>query len=240
MSGSPRLGLHDLIEQDERIEAVERLSFVSAIWRRNERHEICQRLERGFDQPKPSPITRPGGRDGAAYDAQMHSRGHRIGLLLVVVAVVAACDPSRSTTTPASTAETGAPAASSSTRTAVASTGGNQASQTDTDWGRIWDSLPNGFPRYAGSTPGDEAATGAASAILLVQTADAKGIATFFKTALENGGYRTDGLSGPLEDGGYVLDMTGPNAGCKLQVTAAPTGGLTTVKILYGAACPLT
>jgi hypothetical protein len=170
--------------------------------------------------------------------AWMPSRRRLAGLLVVAVAMLAACDPGRSATSPAPHAQTPTRAASASTGTAVASDGGTQSSQTDTDWGRIWDSLPSGFPTYPGSTAGDEAATGAASAIVLVQTADAKRIATFFQTALENGGYRTDGLSGPMEDGGYVLDMSGPSAGCELQVTAAPTGGLTTVMILYGAACP--
>jgi hypothetical protein len=123
---------------------------------------------------------------------------------------------------------------------AAASDGGAQAGQTDTDWGRIWDSLPKGFPAYPGSTSGEEATTGPASAVIAVQTADAKGIVTFFQTALQNAGYVADGLSGPLEDGSYVLDMTGAPAGCELQVRAAPTGGLTTVTILYGASCPLT
>ena len=102
----------------------------------------------------------------------------------------------------------------------------DQAAQTDTDWGRIWDSLPGGFPRYPGATPSDEAATGPASAVLVVQGADARSVATFYQGALAPVGYTTDGLSGPLEDGGYVLDMTGPTRGCKLQVTVAPTGGL--------------
>ena len=31
-------------------------------------------------------------------------------------------------------------------------------------------------------------------------------------------GYTTDGLSGPLEDGSFTLDMTGPPAGCKVQL----------------------
>ena len=114
-----------------------------------------------------------------------------------------------------------------------------RAAQTDTDWGRIWDSLPKGFPRYAGSVGSEEGATGPASATLAVQGADPKAVATFYQGALSSDQYTTDGLSGPLEDGGYVLDMTGPASGCKVQVTATPTGGLITVTILYGAACPL-
>ncbi len=116
--------------------------------------------------------------------------------------------------------------------------GSAKTSQTDTDWGRIWDALPKGFPNYPGATPADEAATGAASAVLVVDGADANDIATFFQMRLDQAGYDTVGLQGPLENGGYVVDMTGPPADCMLQVTAAPTGGLTTVTILYGAACP--
>jgi hypothetical protein len=110
--------------------------------------------------------------------------------------------------------------------------------QTDTDWGRIWDTLPQGFPAYPGSTPAEETATGPASADLVVEGVDAKAVATLLQMRLTQEGYQTVGLQGPLENGGYVLDMTGSAAGCKLRVTAAPTGGLTTVTILYGAACP--
>jgi hypothetical protein len=110
--------------------------------------------------------------------------------------------------------------------------------QTDTEWGRIWDTLPSGFPTYPGSTPGEETATGPASANLVVDGIDSKGIATLLQTLLTQAGYTTNGLSGPLEDGGYVLDMTGSPPGCKIQVTASPTGSLTTITILYGAACP--
>jgi hypothetical protein len=72
----------------------------------------------------------------------------------------------------------------------------------------------------------------------VVQGSDAKGIATGVQQALAVAGYKTRGLQGPLEDGSYVLEMTGPVTDCRVQVTAAPTGGLTTVAILYGAACP--
>ena len=45
-------------------------------------------------------------------------------------------------------------------------------------------------------------------------------------------------LSGPLENGGYVLEMNGTAPGCQLQVSVARAGGLTTLTILYGASCP--
>jgi hypothetical protein len=160
-----------------------------------------------------------------------------IGCILAALVAVTACDSATSTTTPASTGT------ASPTPTSAATAGGQpsavtgQASQTDTDWGPIWDALPRGFPVYQGSQA-DDAAAGPASAVLLAQTADAKGIATYFETALKADGYQTAGLSGPLEDGSYVLDMTGTPAGCEAQVSVAPTGGLTTITILYGAGCP--
>ena len=113
------------------------------------------------------------------------------------------------------------------------------AGTTQTSWGTIWDTLPKGFPTPAGATPAAETATGPASADLAVEGSDAKGIATGVQQGLTAAGYKTTGLQGPLEDGSYVLEMTGSTAGCKVNVTAAPTGGLTTVTILYGAACPL-
>jgi hypothetical protein len=156
----------------------------------------------------------------------------RLAVPLIILAIVTGgCARSSATATPGETATaTVQPSAPGS----VPPAGG----QTDTEWGRIWDTLPSGFPTYPGATPGEETATGPASANLVVDGLDAKGIATLLQTLLTQGGYETTGLQGPLEDGSYVLDMSGPPAGCKLQVTAAPTGGLTTLTILYGAACP--
>jgi hypothetical protein len=154
-----------------------------------------------------------------------------VAVALVSLFAFAACGSSASSATPT-------PAAAASVVPSVTGSIPPVSGQTDTEWGRIWDTLPSGFPTYPGSTPGEETASGPASANLVVDGLDAKGIATLLQTLLTQAGYTTAGLSGPLEDGSYVLDMTGPPAGCKLQVTAAPTGGLTTVTILYGAACP--
>ena len=115
---------------------------------------------------------------------------------------------------------------------------GTSSAQTDTEWGRIWDSLPADFPTYPGATPAEETATGAASADLVVTGGDARTIATTMQSALIAAGYATAGLSGPLEDGSFTLDMTGPPAGCKVELRVTPTGGLTSLKILYGATCP--
>ena len=111
------------------------------------------------------------------------------------------------------------------------------AGQTDTDWGRIWDSLPAGFPAYAGSTPAEEAATGPASAVLAVSGVEARTIADWLRSKLELATYTTEALSGPLEDGSFVLDLTGSTPGCRVQASIAPLGGLTIVTVRYGAAC---
>ncbi len=170
----------------------------------------------------------------------MPDRRRLARLPLIATLLVAGCGPGAGTTSPgSSTAAPSAPAATDVAAPSVVPSGGaDQVAQTDTDWGRIWDSLPKGFPRYAGSVGSEEGATGPASATLAVQGADPKAVAAFYQGGLSSDQYTTDGLSGPLEDGGYVLDMTGPTRGCKVQVTAAPTGGLITVTILYGAACP--
>jgi hypothetical protein len=115
--------------------------------------------------------------------------------------------------------------------------GSRATGQTDTEWGRIWDSLPADFPAVAGSKASEEAATGPASATLVADGNVAKAAAAYFSSALGAAGYTVDGATSPLEDGSYVLDATGAS-GCQVQVSVGPTGGQTTIRVLYGAACP--
>ena len=165
-----------------------------------------------------------------------------LGLALAATLAFAACgssnlSPSPNPSTPPATS-TAPSTVSPSASPSVLSPGASAASQTDTAWGRIWDTLPGGFPVIAGSTPSEEAATGPASATFAVEGNTAARITASMQAALEAAGFRTQGLSGPLEGGAYVLDATGTPAGCKVQVTAAPLGGVTTVTVMYGAACP--
>jgi hypothetical protein len=111
------------------------------------------------------------------------------------------------------------------------------ATQSDTAWGRIWDSLPASFPAVPGGTASEEGATGAASAVFIFQGQSAKDVAALMQRLLSGAGYSTIGLTGPLEDGSYVVDMAGQPPGCKVQASVAPTGSLTTLTILYGATC---
>jgi hypothetical protein len=60
----------------------------------------------------------------------------------------------------------------------------------------------------------------------------------WFSSALPHAGYHVEGATGPLENGGYILDAVGSNPDCRVQVTLARAGSATTATILFGAACP--
>ena len=66
----------------------------------------------------------------------------------------------------------------------------------------------------------------------------ARQVANAMLTFLPGAGFETEGRPAPLESGAYVVEATGPTAGCKIQVTVEPKGGVTLLTILYGAACP--
>ena len=163
-------------------------------------------------------------------------------LVLTVAAAtlaLAACGSSgpsgaSSSTTPAVPTTAASPA----TSTAAQPSSGAGVGQTDTPWGRVWDTLPSRFPAIPGARPSDEAATGPASATLVIDGDVARLVATALVTQLAGAGFPTAGLGAPLEDGSYTLDATAATPGCKVQLTIKPMGGETFVTILYGAACP--
>ena len=156
-------------------------------------------------------------------------------LLLAVAWIGAACNAVAPTASPSEAPASVEPSTTASASNA--STAAPPAGQTDTDWGRIWDALPVSFPVYPGATPAEEAQTGPASATFAVPDADAKTVASWMQTELERAAFATEALNGPLEDGSYVLDSVGA-ASCRVEVAVAPLGGLTTITIRYGVACP--
>jgi hypothetical protein len=172
-----------------------------------------------------------------------------VGLPLVVL-VLAACGTAADGSTPASAAASNAATASAATSSAPsaapsadpsvapvspdASTG---VGQSDTEWGRIWDGVPEGFPRFTGARDADDATAEPVSDVYAVEGGDAAEISTWLQAAMETATYSTEGLSGPLEDGSFVLDSVGDGA-CRIQTSIVPMGGLVLVTVRYGADCP--
>lgn len=145
-----------------------------------------------------------------------------VGLILGTLVAVAACG----TTSPG----TPSPAPTSSLVAAL-------PGQTETDWGVIWDTLPADFPVYEGAVPSAESASGPASANLVVDGVDPSAVATWTDSALSNAGFTITGGQESMEDGSIALDaVRAPD--CRVLVTSAPLGSLTSITILYGASCP--
>lgn len=115
--------------------------------------------------------------------------------------------------------------------------GPSGGTQTETGWGRIWDSVPTGFPRFPGSTVADLVSPDPVSATYTVVNDDSAQIAGWMQNALETASFGTESLSGPLEDGGFVIESVGERE-CRIQTSVRPMGGLTFVIVRYGAACP--
>lgn len=166
----------------------------------------------------------------------MHQRSRRLSSALFLVGIVAlasACGPTAATDAPTSPASPGATSAGPSAEPSAIS----QTSQTDTEWGRIWDDLPEGFPVFPRATPADDATPEPASGIFAIPEGDPAEIVAWMQAALETATYSTEALSGPFEDGSVVLDSVGDGE-CRIQTIVAPAGGLTLMTIHYGAACP--
>lgn len=157
----------------------------------------------------------------------------------MLAGLLAACGPTVVTSNPSAALPTAT--APTTMPTPVPTDPGTTArpsppTQTDTEWGRIWDALPEAFPRYPGANP-TETGEGPASAILDVGDAEPAGVATFYQSALEGATYSTLSMSGPREDGSWEIESAG-EATCRTRTTIAPLGGSTIVTILFGAACP--
>jgi hypothetical protein len=174
----------------------------------------------------------------------MHSRSRRLYPVvpLTLAVLIAACGSGGQTPAPApsgaASVEPGPTASAvASSPAASAPASASTVTQTDTEWGRIWDDVPPGFPRFPGSIPADDATPEPVSATFTVANDDTAEIAGWMQGALETAMFSTESLSGPLEDGSFVLESVG-EGDCRLQVTIAPMGGQTFLIVRYGAACP--
>jgi hypothetical protein len=158
--------------------------------------------------------------------------------LLAAILVAAACGTSGPTSSTAAT-----PATSPSLAAELTPVPGGPTSapvepsgtptQTDTDWGRIWDAVPDSFPRPGTSIPADVG--GPVSAAFSVGSGPEEAVMTM-QAGLDGAGYSTD-RAGHLEDGSIVLDSTGV-AGCQVQTKLTPLSGTTLMTVMFGASCP--
>jgi hypothetical protein len=173
----------------------------------------------------------------------MTPRHRRLVLLSALILIVAACGPGGGSGQSGSTAANGNPAVSPSAlgdgSSGVSGQPGASSSvgQTDTAWGRIWDAVPAGFPRFPDSSPADDASAAPSSARYAVSGNDPEAIAAWLQAGMETAKFSTD-VSGPLEDGTFTIDSRG-DGGCRIQTTITPLGGMTFVTVLYGADCPI-
>jgi hypothetical protein len=163
----------------------------------------------------------------------MPSRHRRLVPFLPFALLLAACASNASTSpsSPPATSIEPSPSAATAARSTAP-----QAGQTDTEWGRIWDALPPGFPRYPGAAAADDASAAPASGRYAVNGGDPEEIAAWLQAAMETATFSTD-VSGPLEDGSFTLDSMGDGK-CRIQTTIAPLGEMTFVTVLYAADCP--
>jgi hypothetical protein len=173
----------------------------------------------------------------------------------LLLAMLAACGSSEPAATPAgsvgtSPATTGTPAGPTATGPSSATgepsltpvPGGSTPEPVDpgggttlTEWGRILDRVPEGFPVYPGAGPAD-GVTEPASGAWVVAAGPAR-VADWYVTALEALGWSSIDLASPLEDGTRVLDLASDLPECRVQVTFRPAGESTMILVLYGAGC---
>jgi len=166
----------------------------------------------------------------------------RAATIACVVALgVAACSASGASPspTPEPTAVIASPAVATPGPSGAASasaTPSASASRTATAWGEIWDAVPAAFLLPAGASAAD-LPDGPFSGTFTT-AAPAAATASAIADGLRAGDYPTVNAGSPAEDGSVTVDATGTAAGCRVQVTVKPLGGLTAIEVLYGSACP--
>jgi hypothetical protein len=172
-------------------------------------------------------------------------RPHRtvVALAVVAAAIVVACgtanraSPSAASLATLSAEPTAALTPVPGGSAAPSSIAASPPSQTDTEWGRIWDALPPGFPLPADAAPTQTGEEGPVSGSFAVGDA-APNVATFMQNALKGRGFSIESVEGPSEDGSFTVNAVGADAGCLAQVRIRPLSGTTNLVVLYGASCP--
>lgn len=109
-------------------------------------------------------------------------------------------------------------------------------SQSESEFGTVWDAVPDGFPEPRGAEP-VEAEDGPVSAASLVPApaTGLRSLAELYRSAFDDKalGGSTDG---PLEDGTVVV-WASNGYGCDIYVRLAPRGGDVLVSVFFGGGC---
>src|SRR5215204_3938285 len=116
--------------------------------------------------------------------------GRPIAIIALLTAgmIVATCGSDQPTASVAPSVDIPGPSAAERASAA----GGTQ---TETGWGRIWDNVPAGFPRFPGSTIADPVSPDPVSAMYSVGDDPAQ-VAGWMQNALETASFGTESLSG--------------------------------------------
>jgi hypothetical protein len=110
-------------------------------------------------------------------------------------------------------------------------------SQSESEFGLIWDAIPESFPVPAGAAVADPQAGPVSGAwTVSVATTSAPDLAGFYRDALDDIGWGT-GIDGPLEDGSYTV-WSSNGYGCETWTRILPRGDESLVTVLFGAGCP--
>jgi hypothetical protein len=155
-----------------------------------------------------------------------------VGPVTVVPSAAAtqAGEPSQGTTSPADQPSLTPVPGGSMTGPSGAGSG-----TTLTDWGRILDTVPDGFPVYPGARPADGLAEPVSGA--WVADAATATVADWYVGTFKELGWSSVDLGSALEDGSLVLDLASDLPECRVQATFRPAGGSTMILVLYGAGC---
>jgi hypothetical protein len=179
------------------------------------------------------------------------SRSHRsprratsitlLSILAAICLIASGCSssPSVRPTTPASASPSTDPSLTpvpGGSTVATPPPAGVPTTQTDAEWGRIWDALPPSFPLPPDAVPTDTR-EGPVSASLAVGMS-AEQAADFMVARLTERGSRVDRQADPSEDGSVVIDALGPEPACEIQVRLTPLSGTTSMVVMFGAGCP--
>jgi hypothetical protein len=172
------------------------------------------------------------------YSATRSSSRTVLAAVCVAVLAIAGCGPADTSPAPQTPGATGSPRTAPPPSPASPSPAPvvSPPSQTETEWGAIWDELPPEFPLPPGVAPA-ELRGEPASGVFTVPVPPGQA-ATYMQAALEGAGYSTRAMSGPYEDGSIVIDSVGSTPECMIQTTLAPLGGSTVLTVLFGAGCP--